>query len=32
MAIFTHVAVGTNDLAKAPQFYDAVLGRSATSA
>ena len=25
MAIFTHVAVGTNDLAKARQFYDAVL-------
>jgi catechol 2,3-dioxygenase-like lactoylglutathione lyase family enzyme len=26
MAIFTHVAVGTNDLNKARQFYDAVLG------
>jgi len=25
MAIFTHVAVGTNDLAKARAFYDAVL-------
>src|SRR6266513_1193219 len=25
MAIFTHVTVGTNDLAKARQFYDAVL-------
>ena len=25
MAIFTHVAVGTNDLAQARQFYDAVL-------
>ena len=25
MAIFTHVAVGTNDLAKARQFYDSVL-------
>ena len=25
MAIFTHVAVGTNDLAKARVFYDAVL-------
>src|SRR4029078_9044824 len=25
MAIFTHVAVGTTDLAKARQFYDAVL-------
>src|SRR4029079_561351 len=25
MAIFTHVTVGTNDLAKAPRFYDAVL-------
>jgi catechol 2,3-dioxygenase-like lactoylglutathione lyase family enzyme len=25
MAIFTHVAVGTNDLNKARQFYDAVL-------
>jgi catechol 2,3-dioxygenase-like lactoylglutathione lyase family enzyme len=25
MAIFTHVAVGTNDLARARQFYDAVL-------
>src|SRR5258706_15431845 len=24
-AIFTHVAVGTNDLAKARAFYDAVL-------
>jgi catechol 2,3-dioxygenase-like lactoylglutathione lyase family enzyme len=26
MAIFTHVAVGTNDLAKARAFYDSVLG------
>lgn len=25
MAIFTHVTVGTNDLAKARAFYDAVL-------
>ena len=25
MAIFTHVTVGTNDLAKARSFYDAVL-------
>ena len=25
MAIFTHVTVGTNDLDKARQFYDAVL-------
>jgi catechol 2,3-dioxygenase-like lactoylglutathione lyase family enzyme len=25
MAIFTHVAVGTNDLGKARAFYDAVL-------
>src|SRR5580692_8777578 len=25
MAIFTHVTVGTNDLAKAREFYDAVL-------
>src|SRR6266705_472397 len=25
MAIFTHVAVGTNDLAKARAFYDSVL-------
>ena len=25
MAIFTHVAVGTNDMAKARAFYDAVL-------
>jgi catechol 2,3-dioxygenase-like lactoylglutathione lyase family enzyme len=25
MAIFTHVTVGTNDLAKARTFYDAVL-------
>jgi catechol 2,3-dioxygenase-like lactoylglutathione lyase family enzyme len=25
MAIFTHVAVGTNDLAKARSFYDSVL-------
>jgi len=24
--MFTHVAVGTNDLEKAKQFYDAVLG------
>ena len=24
MAMFTHVTVGTNDLAKARQFYDAV--------
>ena len=26
MAIFTHVTVGTNDLAKARAFYDSVLG------
>ena len=26
MAIFTHVTVGTNDLAKARSFYDSVLG------
>ena len=26
MAIFTHVTVGTNDLAKARSFYDRVLG------
>jgi catechol 2,3-dioxygenase-like lactoylglutathione lyase family enzyme len=26
MAMFTHVAVGTNDLNKARAFYDAVLG------
>ena len=26
MAMFTHVTVGTNDLAKARSFYDAVLG------
>jgi len=26
MAIFTHVTVGTNDLAKARSFYDGVLG------
>jgi catechol 2,3-dioxygenase-like lactoylglutathione lyase family enzyme len=26
MAIFTHVALGTNDLAKSKQFYDATLG------
>jgi catechol 2,3-dioxygenase-like lactoylglutathione lyase family enzyme len=26
MAIFTHVTVGTNDLAKARSFYDDVLG------
>jgi catechol 2,3-dioxygenase-like lactoylglutathione lyase family enzyme len=25
MAIFTHVTVGTNDLAKVREFYDAVL-------
>jgi catechol 2,3-dioxygenase-like lactoylglutathione lyase family enzyme len=25
MAIFTHVTVGTNDLAKARAFYDSVL-------
>jgi catechol 2,3-dioxygenase-like lactoylglutathione lyase family enzyme len=25
MAIFTHVTVGTNDLAKARAFYDAAL-------
>jgi catechol 2,3-dioxygenase-like lactoylglutathione lyase family enzyme len=25
MAIFTHVTIGTNDLAKAREFYDAVL-------
>jgi hypothetical protein len=32
MAMFTHLAVGTNDLAKAPSFYDNVLARLATSA
>ena len=26
MAIFTHVVVGTNDLAKATRFYDQTLG------
>ena len=26
MAIFTHVTVGTNDLARARTFYDKVLG------
>ena len=26
MAIYTHVTVGTNDLAKARSFYDGVLG------
>ena len=26
MAIFTHVAIGTNDIAKARAFYDGVLG------
>jgi catechol 2,3-dioxygenase-like lactoylglutathione lyase family enzyme len=26
MAMFTHVTVGTNDLARARAFYDAVLG------
>ncbi len=26
MAMFTHVTVGTNDLAKAQAFYDAALG------
>ena len=26
MAIFTHVVLGTNDLEKATQFYDAALG------
>jgi catechol 2,3-dioxygenase-like lactoylglutathione lyase family enzyme len=26
MALFTHVAVGTNDLTKARSFYDRVLG------
>jgi catechol 2,3-dioxygenase-like lactoylglutathione lyase family enzyme len=26
MAIFTHVVVGTNDVARARSFYDAVLG------
>ena len=26
MAIFTHVAIGTNDIAKARAFYDSVLG------
>ncbi|MGD8808894.1 MAG: VOC family protein [Gammaproteobacteria bacterium] len=26
MAIFTHVVLGTNDLQKATQFYDATLG------
>ncbi|ASG22430.1 VOC family protein [Nitrospirillum viridazoti] len=27
MAIYTHVSVGTNDLAKARVFYDSVLGK-----
>ncbi|MEY4642754.1 MAG: hypothetical protein RLZZ227_2748 [Pseudomonadota bacterium] len=27
MAIFTHVCVGTNDLAKADKFYTAALGK-----
>ncbi|WP_375740288.1 VOC family protein [Pseudomonas boanensis] len=27
MSIFTHVTVGTNDLAKARKFYDDVLGK-----
>ncbi|MEO5829871.1 MAG: VOC family protein [Rhodanobacter sp.] len=27
MTIFTHVTVGTNDLNKARQFYDTVLGK-----
>lgn len=27
MSIFTHVTVGTNDLEKARQFYDDVLGK-----
>lgn len=26
MAIFTHVVVGTNDVARSREFYDAVLG------
>lgn len=26
MAVYTHVTVGTNDLAKAREFYDSVLG------
>jgi catechol 2,3-dioxygenase-like lactoylglutathione lyase family enzyme len=26
MGIFTHIVLGTNDLAKAKQFYDATLG------
>ena len=26
MSIFTHVVLGTNDLAKSTQFYDAALG------
>ena len=26
MAIFTHVAIGTNDITKARAFYDSVLG------
>ena len=26
MAIFTHIVLGTNDLAKAAKFYDATLG------
>ena len=26
MAIFTHVCVGTNDMARATKFYDAALG------
>ena len=26
MAIFTHVVLGTNDLSKTTQFYDAALG------
>ncbi|MCY1303038.1 hypothetical protein D9M68_770040 [compost metagenome] len=27
MAVFTHVTVGTNDLPKAREFYDEVLGK-----
>ena len=27
MSIFTHVTVGTNDLAKARSFYDTILGK-----
>lgn len=30
MAIFTHVVLGTNDLGKATEFYDAVLGTLGT--